>query len=109
MGNSARRLARIRVAVTSEQRDEFEAEARRRGIGLSTTVRNLAVERAGELRRQRQLERARRWQTARVRRLADRIEAGDVGEASQADIDAVFDRADPDYAQIKRKGAAAQA
>jgi len=34
--------------------------------------------------------RARRWQTERLRALADRIEAGEFEEASQADIDAIF-------------------
>ncbi len=42
---------------------------------------------------QRHLERARRWQTERMRALADRIEAGTVGEASQAEIDAIFTEA----------------
>ncbi len=45
----------------------------------------------------RQRERARRWQTERMRAIADRIEAGDFVEASQADIDAIFDRADAEH------------
>jgi hypothetical protein len=53
-------------------------------------ARTLAVERAAELRARRQRERARRWQTQRMRALADRIEAGEIGEASQEEIDAVF-------------------
>lgn len=39
----------ISVGVTKEQREAFEPEARRRGIGVSTTIRGLAVERATEL------------------------------------------------------------
>ena len=39
---------------------------------------------------QRQRDRARRWQTERLRSLADRIEAGEFIEASKADIDAAF-------------------
>lgn len=80
----------ISVAVTKEQRAAFEAEAKRRGVGVSTAIRSLAVERAGELSEQRQRDRARQWQTDRLRALADRIEAGEFIEASQADIDAVF-------------------
>ena len=90
MARSTGKVPPISVAMTKEQRTEFEAEARRRGVGVSTAIRSLAVERAGELRDQRQRDRARRWQTERVRVLADRIEAGEFIEASQADIDAAF-------------------
>ncbi len=107
MGDSMRKVQPINVAVTREQRETFEAEARHRGVGVSTTIRGLALERAGELRAERQRERARRWQTKRMRALADRIEAGDFAEASQAEIDAVFDRADAEYARDKRKGSTA--
>lgn len=83
----------VSVAVTQEQREQFEDEAQRRGLGVSSTIRSLAVERIRELREQRQLERARRWQTERMRALADRIEKGEVGEASWAEIDAIFEQA----------------
>ncbi len=82
----------ISVAVTKSERAAFEAEARRRGLGVSTTIRSLAFERATELREQRQRERALEWQTERMRKLADRIEAGEVDEVSQAEIDALFER-----------------
>ena len=109
MTGDERKVPPISIAVTKEQRAEFEAEAKRRGVGISTTIRSLAVERAAELREQRRRERARRWQTQRIRALADLIEVEGFVEASQADIDAIFDRADADYARIKHKGAAAQA
>lgn len=86
------KVAPISVAVTREQRAAFEAEAKRRGVGVSTVIRSLAVERAAALREERQRERARRWQTERLRTLIDRIETDGFVEASQADIDAVFDR-----------------
>jgi len=35
-------------------------------------------------------DRVRRWQTERLRVLADRIEAGEFVEASQVEIDAIF-------------------
>lgn len=94
MARLVRKEPPVSVAMTKEQKREFVAEARRRGLGVSTTIRTLAVERAGELAEQRQRERARRWQTARMRALADRVEAGDLGEASQDDIDAVFEEAE---------------
>ncbi len=84
----------VSVAVTRVQREEFEDEAQRRGLGISSTIRSLAVERIGELREQRQLERARRWQTERMHAFADRIDKGEVGEASWAEIDAIFEQAD---------------
>ena len=90
MARAAGKVPPISVAVTKEQRADFEAEARRRGVGVSTTIRSLAVERASELREQRERDRARRWQTGRLRALADRIEAGEFDEASKADIDAAF-------------------
>ena len=84
----------VSVAVTNEQREEFASEARRRGLGISTTIRNLAVERTTQLRDERQRERARRWQTQRMLTLAERIESGQVGEASQEEIDGIFGRAE---------------
>lgn len=92
--HAARKEAPVSVAMTKAQKDEFTAEARRRGLGVSTTIRTLAVERANELREERQRERARRWQTKRMQALADRIEAGDLGESSEADVDAVFEDAE---------------
>jgi len=83
----------VSVAVTRAQRDDFADEAQRRGLGISSTIRSLAVERIRELRDQRQFDRARRWQTERMRALADRIDKGEVGEASWAEIDGIFDEA----------------
>jgi hypothetical protein len=87
---SDRKAVPVSVALGKEQRAAFEAEAKRRGLGLSTTIRTLAIERTHEIREQRQRERARRWQTERLRTLIDRIERDGFQEASQADIDAVF-------------------
>ena len=92
--NATGKVPPISVAVTKDQRADFEAEARRRGVGVSTAIRSLAVERAGELRDQRQLDRAWRWQTDRLRTIADRIEAGGFVEARDAEIDAIFDEAE---------------
>lgn len=100
MGSAARavkaktKVPPVSVAVTKEQREEFASEARRRGLGISTTIRNLAVERTTQLRDERQRERARRWQTQRMLTLADRIESGQVGEASREEIDRIFEEAE---------------
>ncbi len=104
---AAGKEAPVSVALTKEQRQEFTAEARRRGLGVSTTIRTLAVERTNELRAQRQRERARRWQTERMRALADRIDAGEVNEASQEEIDAVFTAAEAEDRHRRRSAATA--
>jgi hypothetical protein len=84
------RAAPVSLALTKPEKATFEAEARRRGLGLSTTIRALAVERANEIREQRQLERAERWQIERIRELASRIEDHGFQEATQDEIDSVF-------------------
>lgn len=83
----------ISVAMADAERDLFEAEARRRGLGVSTTIRALALERATELREQRQIERARRWQTERMRVAVEQMDAGQNPEVDQAEIHAVFENA----------------
>lgn len=88
--DSERKVAPISVAVTKGQREQFEAEARRRGMGVSTTIRALALERAGDLARKRQLERALAWQTKEAIKASDLIEAGQNPEVSWAEVDALF-------------------
>jgi len=83
----------VSVQLDDSDKRDLAAEARFRGLGLSTTVRVLAKERLGEIREERQLTRARRWQLARLMRIADRVEAGDVSEVGQAEIDRIFDDA----------------
>lgn len=85
-----RRTPPVSVALPQQDRVIFEEEARRRGLGLSTTIRTLASERTHELRAERQRERAMRWQTQRLRGLIERIEREGIREVSQSDIDAVF-------------------
>lgn len=87
-----RKVTPVSVALDRDHRDLFEAEARRRGLGISTTIRTLAIERVRELRSAEQRERALRWQTERVLALADRIEKEGIQEVDQAEIGAVFDR-----------------
>ncbi len=91
---SARRNALpISVAMGKPEREVFEAEARRRGLGVSTTIRALALERATELRDQRQIERARQWQTQRMRVAVDQMRTGQNPVVDEAVIDALFDDA----------------
>lgn len=97
MGRGARAAQKappVSVALTKPERAAFESEAKRRGLGLSTTIRTLAFERTRELREQGQRERAMRWQTERLRELIGRIRADRFQEASQAEIDAIFAEAE---------------
>lgn len=87
------RTVPVSVALTPEQRDAFGDEGERRGLGLSTTLRTLALERLVEISEEEQLARARRWQRDRMIRLHERIQAGEVGEATRAEIDSVFEEA----------------
>jgi hypothetical protein len=84
------RSAPVSIAMNKQQRDAFAAEARRLGLGLSTTIRTLAMERIEDLRQQRQRERALRWQGDRMRALADRVEREGFDEATQGEVDAIF-------------------
>lgn len=92
--SAGQKVPPVSVALSREQRDAFDAEAHRRGLGISTTIRTLAAERVHDIREEQQRARALRWQTERLRKLADRIDSEGFDEASQAEIDAVFDQAE---------------
>lgn len=89
-GDRRHKAPPVSVALSQPERSTFEAEARRRGLGLSTTIRSLAFERVAEVRQERQRERARRWQLAQLDALISRIESEGIREVSQGQIDAVF-------------------
>lgn len=83
----------VSVAVNAEQRKRLETEARRRGLGVSPTIRTLAMERLADIQVERQLARAHRWQLERARELLDEIQRGEVGEATWEEIEKLFDGA----------------
>jgi len=91
---AAQKVPPVSVALAKPERAAFASEAKRRGLGLSTTIRTLAFERINELREQRQRGRAMRWQMDRLRALIERIDADGFREASQSEIDAIFAEAD---------------
>lgn len=88
-----RAMGPVSVGLSTEQRERLEAEARRRGLGVSPTIRTLALERVAEIDEERQLARARHWQLERMRELIDEIERGEVAEATWEEIDRIFDEA----------------
>lgn len=81
----------VRVAVSAEQRRRIAAEAERRGLGVSPTIRTLALERLADIDETRQLARARKWQLEQALRALDDIERGDVREVPWSEIEALFD------------------
>lgn len=83
----------VSVVVSGEQRERLAAEARRRGLGVSPTIRTLALERLADIDEERQLARAQKWQLEQARRLVDEIARGGTRDVSQAEIDAIFDEA----------------
>jgi len=91
---AAQKVPPVSVALARPERTVFASEAKRRGLGLSTTIRTLAFERINELREQRQRERAMDWQMERLRELIERIHADGFQETSQSEIDAIFAEAE---------------
>lgn len=83
----------VSVAVSGEHRERLQAEARRRGLGVSSTVRTLALERLSQIEEDRQLARARKWQLARALEAVAEIERGDAKESSWGEIEEIFDQA----------------
>jgi hypothetical protein len=83
----------VSIAVGADHRERLHAEARRRGLGFSSTIRTLALERLSEIEEERQLARARKWQLERALETVEEIERGDVKEVSWDEIDKIFDDA----------------
>lgn len=83
----------VSIAVSAEQRKRLEAEARRRGLGVSPTIRTLALERLSQIQEERQLTRARQWQVERALEVVDASERGEIGESTWEEIEKIFDEA----------------
>lgn len=81
------------VAVNADQRERLSAEARRRGLGVSPTIRTLAFERLADIDEERQLARARKWQLEQALKTLDKIERGEVREVPWSEVEALFDDA----------------
>lgn len=106
-GDRGHKAPPVSVALSMPERSAFETEARRRGLGLSTTIRTLAFERASQVQEERQRERARRWQSERLRRLIERIDQEGFQESTQAQVDDIFAQA-RGGARLRRAQAAAR-
>ena len=87
----------VSVALAMDLRRAIAAEAKRRGLKLSTALRVLAAERLEELREAEELSRAHQWQRAEAWATWQQVAAGGVAaarrEATVTDLDAVFDAA----------------
>lgn len=87
-----RRKGPVSVVLPDDLRSEVEREAERRGLGVSTAVRALVVERLRELAEEAELTRCERWQRAQA---WAGWEDGDNAEASWDDVEAAFDASSP--------------
>lgn len=94
----------VSIAIDPTDRASFLAEGKRRGLGLSPTIRTLAKERLATLDDARQRERALAWQTARAVRVWERFAVGTEREVPQAEIDAIFVRATRGTERRGRRG-----
>jgi len=94
----------VSVAIDLTDRASFLAEGKRRGLGLSPTIRTLAKERLTALDDARQRERALAWQTARAVRIWERFAAGTEREVPKTEIDAIFDQASRRTERPQRRG-----
>lgn len=85
--------APVSVVVSAEQRRRIAAEAERRGLGVSPTIRTLALERLADIGEERQLARARKWQLEQALKVIDEIQRGNVPEVAWSEIEALFGKA----------------
>jgi hypothetical protein len=81
------------VVLPSPLRLTVAAEAKRRGLKLSTAIRVLVSERIREIEEAEELTRAEQWQRAQAWATWEKIQSGDRREVSDAEIEAVFGRA----------------
>ena len=93
----------VSIAVSADHRKRLRTEARRRGLGFSSTIRTLALERLSEIEEERRLARSRKWQLERALEAVDEIERGDAKEVSWDEIEKIFDEA---LEQIRRRSEA---
>ena len=83
----------VSVVLPSALRGTVAAEAKRRGLKLSTAVRVLVSERIREIKEAEELTQVEQWQRAQAWTTWEKIRSGDRREVSETEIGAVFDRA----------------
>lgn len=81
------------IVLPSPLRRIVAVEAKRRGLKLSTAIRVLVSERIREIEEAEELTHAEQWQRAQAWATWEKVQSGDRREASEAEIEAVFDRA----------------
>ena len=88
------------VVLPAALRKRLTAEAKRRGLKLSPTIRVLLGERIHELDDAAQLSRAEEWQRAEAWATWERVQAEGHVEATEAELEAAF--AEPKVPQRRR-------
>lgn len=83
----------LSVVLPDALRERLVAEARKRGLPLSTAVRVLVAERVKELDEDEELTLADRWQREQAWSTWETLRAGAIEEASRREIDGDFEAA----------------
>lgn len=83
----------VSVLLPSPLRAAVAAEAKRRGLKLSTAIRALVSERIRMVEESEELTQAEQWQRAQAWATWQKIQSGNRHEVSEPEIDAVFDQA----------------
>ena len=83
----------VSVMLPLPLRVTVAAEARRRGLKLSTAIRALVSERVRDIEEAQELTQAEQWQRAQAWATWEKIQSGDRREVFDAEIEAVFGRA----------------
>jgi len=83
----------LSVQLSAAERRRLAAHAKKRRVKLATAVRIFLDEHLTELEDRSELSAAEEWQRAQAWATWEKIKAGDVREASEADIKAVFEAA----------------
>lgn len=91
----------VSVVFPSPLRVTVAAEAKRRGLKLSTVIRALVSERIREIEEAEELTHADQWQRMQAWATWEKIQSGDRHEVSDAQIEAVFGRA---LTRTRRRG-----
>lgn len=89
----SKRVGPLSVQMSATERRRLAAHAKKRRLKVATAARVFLDEHLTELEDRAELSAAEEWQRAQAWATWEKIKAGDVREASEADIKAVFDAA----------------
>jgi len=89
----AKRVGPLSVQLPADLKRRLRAQATKRRLKMATAARVFLDEHVAELEDKAELSAAQEWQRAQAWATWEKIKAGDVREATEAELRAVFDRA----------------